>query len=101
MAKRLVAQPCFAFKAGTLIEAERDHTLNVLNEVGGIIGEPFGAASRIGIPRTSLIYKMRKLGIKQEKTKPQVRSVSNRQSDRHEMPVAGLNRQGHHRMQWT
>ena len=66
---RLAIQPCYAVKAETLVEAERDHILRVLNEAGGVIGGPKGAASRLGLPRTSLIYKMRRLGIDREKAK--------------------------------
>jgi len=67
---RLSIQPSFAVTAGTLIEAERDHILKVLAEAGGVVGGPRGAATRLGLPRTSLIYKMRKLGIGKEQTKP-------------------------------
>jgi formate hydrogenlyase transcriptional activator len=90
MEKRLVTQPCFTLQAGTLVEAERDHIVRVLDEVGGTIGGPYGAASRLGIPRTSLIYKMRKLGIKQKRTKPCINSVSRNQCVKHAMPAASL-----------
>jgi len=63
---RLSIQPNFAIAPATLIEAERDHILKVLAEVGGVVGGPQGAATRLGLPRTSLIYKMRKLGICKE-----------------------------------
>jgi transcriptional regulator with GAF, ATPase, and Fis domain len=39
----------------------------VLDEAGGVVGGNRGAASRLGLPRTSLIYRMRKLGINQGK----------------------------------
>ena len=69
IAPRLSVQPSFATIAGTLIEAERDHILKVLAETGGVVGGPRGAASRLGLPRTTLIYKMRKLGINKKHTK--------------------------------
>lgn len=53
-------------KICTLAEAERDHILKVLQHVAGRIGGRNGAASRLGIPRTTLLYRMRKLGISQE-----------------------------------
>jgi formate hydrogenlyase transcriptional activator len=47
----------------TLQENEREHILRTLEETQWFIGGARGAASRLGIPRTSLIYKMQKLGI--------------------------------------
>jgi formate hydrogenlyase transcriptional activator len=49
--------------AMTLKEAERQHILRTLGETMWAIGGPRGAAVRLGVPRTSLIYKMQKLGI--------------------------------------
>jgi transcriptional regulator with GAF, ATPase, and Fis domain len=66
---RLSIQPTFANKAETLIEAERGHILRVLADAGGVVGGPQGAASRLGVPRTTLISKMRKLGINKEHSK--------------------------------
>ncbi len=47
----------------TLADAEREHILEVLKQTGWLIGGHGGAATRLGLPRTTLIYKMRKLGI--------------------------------------
>lgn len=47
----------------TLAEAERAHILDVLKRVGGVIGGRDGAAARLGVARTTLLYRMRKLGI--------------------------------------
>jgi formate hydrogenlyase transcriptional activator len=47
----------------TLEEAEREHILRVLGETNWIIGGSAGAASRLGMKRTTLQSKMRKLGI--------------------------------------
>ena len=47
----------------TFAEASRDHILEVLEQSGWMIGGRDGAAERLGMPRTTLIYKMRKLGI--------------------------------------
>jgi formate hydrogenlyase transcriptional activator len=49
--------------SGTLEDAERDHILRILRETRGIIGGPNGAAARLGLKRTTLNSKMRKLGI--------------------------------------
>jgi formate hydrogenlyase transcriptional activator len=49
--------------AQTLADASREHILEVLEQTGWVIGGRGGAAERLGLPRTTLIYKMRKLGI--------------------------------------
>jgi len=46
-----------------LDDAEREHILRVLRESGGVIGGPAGAATRLGLKRTTLHFKMKKLGI--------------------------------------
>ncbi len=55
----------------TLEEVERDHILRILGESNWVIGGPTGAASRLGLNRTTLNHRMRKLGI----TRPQPQSV--------------------------
>ena len=47
----------------TLAAAEKDHILEVLEQSDWLIGGERGAAARLGLPRTTLIHKMRKLGI--------------------------------------
>lgn len=47
----------------TLEEVEREHILRVLRAVQGVIGGPRGAAARLGVKRTTLNFRMRKLGI--------------------------------------
>jgi formate hydrogenlyase transcriptional activator len=47
----------------TLADAERDHILETLQRTGGVVGGANGAAARLGLPRTTLISRMRKLGI--------------------------------------
>ena len=49
--------------ARTLADAEREHIRETLTQTGWMIGGRGGAADRLGLPRTTLIYKMRKLGI--------------------------------------
>ena len=49
--------------AGTLQDAERAVILQTLEQVGGVIGGPKGAAAKLGLARTTLIHKMEKLGI--------------------------------------
>ncbi|HTB13106.1 MAG TPA: sigma-54 dependent transcriptional regulator [Bryobacteraceae bacterium] len=47
----------------TLEEAERSHILHTLQQTKGRVGGRDGAAARLGLPRTTLIYKMQRLGI--------------------------------------
>ncbi len=47
----------------TLQEAEREHILRVLRETKGQIGGDDGAAARLGLKRTTLNSKLKKLGI--------------------------------------
>jgi formate hydrogenlyase transcriptional activator len=47
----------------TLETAEREHILRVLRECGGLISGPRGAATKLGLKRTTLQSKMRKLKI--------------------------------------
>jgi len=47
----------------TLLAAERDHILRALREAKGMIGGPNGAAERLGLKRTTLNSKIKKLGI--------------------------------------
>jgi formate hydrogenlyase transcriptional activator len=47
----------------TLEQAESDHILRTLKETKWVIGGPKGAAERLGLKRTTLISKMRKLGL--------------------------------------
>ena len=47
----------------TLAEAERDHILQALRVADWVLGGPHGAAIRLGLKRTTLLYKMRRLGI--------------------------------------
>jgi formate hydrogenlyase transcriptional activator len=47
----------------TLEEVERSHILQTLRQTGGVVGGPNGAAARLGLCRTTLISKMRRLGL--------------------------------------
>jgi formate hydrogenlyase transcriptional activator len=47
----------------TLENAEREHIVRALGETKWVIGGPTGAASRLGMKRTTLQSRMRKLGI--------------------------------------
>jgi DNA-binding NtrC family response regulator len=47
----------------TLEDATRDHILQVLTETKWVVGGKHGAAARLGMARTTLVSKMRRLGI--------------------------------------
>jgi formate hydrogenlyase transcriptional activator len=47
----------------TLQSTERDYILRILKETKGLISGPHGAAAKLGLKRTTLQGKMRKLGI--------------------------------------
>jgi len=44
-------------------EGDREHIIKILRETGGMLGGPNGAAARLGIKRTTLQYKIKKMGI--------------------------------------
>jgi formate hydrogenlyase transcriptional activator len=52
-----------ADNTSTLEDSERQHILKVLRETRGVLGGPGGAAERLGLKRTTLQGKMKKLGI--------------------------------------
>ncbi|HEX9455543.1 MAG TPA: sigma 54-interacting transcriptional regulator [Candidatus Binatia bacterium] len=49
--------------SATLQDAERDYIMRVLGETNWVIGGPEGAAIRLGMKRTTLQSRMRKLGV--------------------------------------
>jgi formate hydrogenlyase transcriptional activator len=59
--------------ATTLKDSERNLILHTLESVGWVIGGRKGAASRLGLKRTTLIHKMKKLGI----SRPHLESSEN------------------------
>jgi formate hydrogenlyase transcriptional activator len=48
---------------GTLRDKEREHIIEVLRQTRGVLSGPAGAAARLGLKRTTLQYKMQRLGI--------------------------------------
>jgi formate hydrogenlyase transcriptional activator len=47
----------------TLADAEREHILSTLRETSWVVGGPNGAAARLGMKRSTLQWKMKRLGI--------------------------------------
>jgi formate hydrogenlyase transcriptional activator len=55
--------PVSVSAAVTLEDAEREHILRALADTNWVIGGPLGAATRLGVKRTSLVSTMRRLHI--------------------------------------
>jgi len=66
----------------TLADAERAHITATLHETGWVIGGPRGAAAKLGLPRTTLIARMQRLGISSD--------TSRRRSGRFVRMMGGL-----------
>ena len=81
--KRLPGQSSPAARR-TLAEAQKDHIVEVLRDTRWVLGGDNGAAARLGMPRTTLVYRMRKLGIAREQGGKPFRS---RLSGLPELPV--------------
>jgi formate hydrogenlyase transcriptional activator len=62
--------------AVTLEDAERSHILQILQQTEGAVGGQRGAAARLGLPRTTLISKMRRLGINHRQSPPLAASAA-------------------------
>src|SRR6266516_6966797 len=57
------SSPAYRHDAQTLAEAEYEHILKALKETGWVVGGTKGAARRLGLKRTTLMGKMRKMGL--------------------------------------
>jgi formate hydrogenlyase transcriptional activator len=57
------AEPAAAENSAALEDVERQHILHVLRRAGGKIAGPGGAAEQLGLNRTTLNSRLRKLGI--------------------------------------
>jgi transcriptional regulator with GAF, ATPase, and Fis domain len=53
-----------------LDEASSLHIIETLHETGGVVGGPNGAASRLGMKRTTLLSKMKRLGVGPDQGSP-------------------------------
>ena len=60
-------------RSGTFSHCMRSLIVKTLEDTGWMIGGSDGAAARLGLPRTTLISKMKKLGI----SRPKIRSETN------------------------
>jgi formate hydrogenlyase transcriptional activator len=64
-----------------LAQVERDHILRALAATNWVIGGRNGAAARLGMKRTSLVYRMKKLRISRPAVAPVKRSVGGAAGD--------------------
>jgi formate hydrogenlyase transcriptional activator len=56
-----------SLEAITLEQAERDHIRKILEQTRWVVAGPNGAAARLGIKRSTLYFRMQKLGISRSK----------------------------------
>jgi formate hydrogenlyase transcriptional activator len=61
--KSAPSAPAEPAQSATLEAAEREHILRILTETNWVVGGPTGAAARLGMKRTTLQSRMRKLNI--------------------------------------
>jgi formate hydrogenlyase transcriptional activator len=59
-------------RALTLLDAEKAHIIQTLTETNWVVGGRNGAAARLGVPRTTLISRMQKLGLSRKRSEPPV-----------------------------
>jgi len=59
-----------SMEAITLEEAERDHIRKTLESTRWVVAGPNGAAARLGIKRSTLYFRMQKLGISRTNKDP-------------------------------
>jgi len=61
-----------AFQADDLASLNRTHILGVLESTGWVVSGPHGAATRLGVKRSTLNYRMKKLGISPQRPRSRV-----------------------------
>jgi formate hydrogenlyase transcriptional activator len=66
------------FPMSGLAELERDHIVRALEASNWVVGGRNGAAARLGMKRTSLVYRMQKLGISRAKAIADKNAAKNR-----------------------
>jgi formate hydrogenlyase transcriptional activator len=73
---KLLMQATVSAPSQTLSDAERAHIIGILREANWVVGGRDGAAARLGLPRTTLISRMQKLGISRKPGSLLVASVA-------------------------
>jgi formate hydrogenlyase transcriptional activator len=77
---KLLMQTTVSAPTQTLSDAERAHIIGILRAANWVVGGRDGAAARLGLPRTTLISRMQKLGISHKPGSLQVTSVDRKAS---------------------
>ena len=62
----------------TLADAQRAHIMATLCQTNWVIGGPHGAAAQLGLPRTTLIARMQRLGISTVQSRPRALPATTR-----------------------
>jgi formate hydrogenlyase transcriptional activator len=70
LASLQVAAETESLEAITLEEAERNHIRKILEQTRWVVAGPNGAAARLGIKRSTLYFRMQKLGISRANREP-------------------------------
>ena len=68
-------------RQGTLMDSQRALILRTLEATGWVIGGPNGAAARLGLKRTTLIAKMKRLGISRPRRPMEINELSETQDN--------------------
>lgn len=66
-----VSHAAAAHAYSSLDEVQRTHILAVLNSTGWVVAGPRGAAAKLGMKRSTLIFRLKKLGITQQTKREQ------------------------------
>ena len=59
----------------TLADADKAHIISTLRRTNWVVGGRNGAAAKLGLNRTTILAKMRKLGISRETTEPRAEGL--------------------------
>ena len=74
--------------SGTFSDLMRSLILRTLEDTGWLVGGPDGAAARLGMPRTSLVSKMKKLGISRPRSGNAPNTMAEEALSRFQLPSA-------------
>jgi len=94
----LLMQPA-STEVRTLADAERAHIVATLRETNWVVGGRGGAAARLGLPRTTLIARMQRLGLAKNPAAPSERRWHSADTDGHLANAAGAGYGGSDREQ--
>jgi transcriptional regulator with GAF, ATPase, and Fis domain len=70
------------------MDSQRALILQALEAAGWVIGRPVGAAARLGLKRTTLLSKMKKLGVSRRSRQNNAQLSENREGETWAQPAA-------------